>query len=272
MNILMVGDIMGSPGRKAFAEVVANLRAGGGVDFVVANAENAAGGKGLTPALAEEILAAGADVLTLGDHAWDRKEILGGLDRMPRVVRPANFAPGCPGRGWTTVETAAGRVTVVNLVGRVFLHPVYDCPFRTADGLLADRAALGRVVVVDFHAEATSEKVALGRHLDGRVSVVAGTHTHVQTADETVLPGGTAYITDLGLTGPRDSVIGRESSSVLRMFRTGMPAPFKVGRGCRGLEGALVDVNPETGRAQSIRRVREETGDPRDSSGEGTGT
>lgn len=257
MRILMVGDIVGSPGRLAFARVVGQMRQKGEVDVVVANAENAAGGRGLTGILAEELFSAGADVLVLGDHTWDQKELAAYLEREPRILRPANFAPGCPGRGWITVDTAAGRVTVLNLVGRVFMPPHYDCPFRTADQILKPDAGLGRIILVDMHAEATSEKIALGRYLDGRVSAVAGTHTHVQTADEVILPKGTAYITDLGMTGPHDSVLGRELAPVLKRFTTGMPAPFDIASGDVRLEGLLVTVDAETGRAQKVKRVRE---------------
>lgn len=256
MNVLMVGDIAGAPGRVALARIVLPWRRQGKVDFVVANAENAAGGKGLTGPLAEEILAAGADVLTLGDHTWDQKDLAKVMDREPRIVRPANFAPGCPGRGWTTVETPFGRVTVLNLVGRVFMNPV-DCPFRTVDAILGRESGLGRIILVDLHAEATSEKVVLGRYLDGRVSAVVGTHTHVQTSDETILPRGTAYITDLGMTGAKDSAIGRDLPSVTHMFLTGMPAKFEVATERPALEGLWIRIDPATGKAREVRRIRE---------------
>ncbi|MGQ9660950.1 MAG: TIGR00282 family metallophosphoesterase [Kiritimatiellia bacterium] len=256
MKILVAGDIVGSPGRTAFARIITRMKKNGEINFAVANAENAAGGKGLTPATAEELLAAGADVLTLGDHAWDQKEIVAYLDREPRVIRPANFAPGCPGRGWTTLQTAFGPVTVINLVGRVFLSP-YDCPFRAADRILKELDTGSRIILVDIHAEATSEKIVLGRYLDGRVSCVFGTHTHVQTSDETILPKGTAYITDLGMTGPKDSAIGRELRSTMEMFLTGMPIRFKVAQNDVALEGIIVEIDPQTGRARSVKRMRE---------------
>jgi hypothetical protein len=253
----MVGDIVGSPGRRAFAQVITRLRQAGKVEFVVANAENAAAGKGITGPVAEELLAAGADVITLGDHTWDQKDFKSYLENSERVVRPANFVPGCPGRGCVTVTgPGEARVSVINLVGRVFMNP-YDCPFRRADELLRKESALGRIVLVDMHAEATSEKVVMGRYLDGRVSCVVGTHTHVQTSDETILPRGTAYITDLGMTGPKDSAIGRELSSVVSMFLTGMPSKFEVAENGVCLEGVIVDVDPATGRASAIRRLRE---------------
>ena len=255
MKILLVGDIVGSPGRTCFARIVARLRGQGNVDVVVANAENAAGGNGITAKIAEELLAVGADALTLGDHTWDQKEALPLLDREPRVIRPANFAPGCPGKGVTIIEARGGRVAVVNLVGRVFMGP-YDCPFRAADAALADLPADVRTIVVDLHAEATSEKIAMGRYLDGRVTCVVGTHTHVQTSDEKLLPKGTAYITDLGMTGPKDSVLGRDVDAVLARFLTGMPRRFTVATDEVVLEGLLVDVDEKTGRARKVNRLR----------------
>ena len=255
MKILHVGDIVGSPGRLAFARVVQRLKTDEKVDVIVANGENAAAGRGITPGLCEELFAAGAHVVTLGDHTWDQKELAPWIDREPRVVRPANFAPGCPGRGCTTVDTPAGRVTVLQVIGRVFMPPA-DCPFRVADELLK-RTDLAKVIVAEIHAEATSEKIAFGRHLEGRVTHVAGTHTHVQTSDDAVLPKGTSYITDLGMTGPKDSVLGREVAPVLRKFLTGMPVKMDVAVNDVVLEGVIVTVDPATGRASKIKRVRE---------------
>ena len=254
MKILVVGDIVGSPGRSVFARVATTMKQERKADVVVANAENAAGGKGLTARLAEELLAAGADVLTLGDHTWDQKEIRALLDREPRIIRPANFAPGCPGSGIVTLDTDHGQLTVISVVGRVFMN-AYDCPFRVVDKVLKESGARG-TVVVDIHAEATSEKIVMGRYLDGRVSAVVGTHTHVQTSDETILPGGTAYITDLGMTGPKDSALGRDLESVTSMFLTGMPERFKVAQNAIALEGVLITVDDKTGRAKSIKRLR----------------
>ena len=256
MNILMVGDIVGSPGRKMFARVVGQMKQRCAVDFVVANAENAAGGKGANRAIIEELLGAGADVLTMGDHTWDQKEIIPVFEVEKRIIRPANFAPGCPGRGLVSIDTPKGRVTVMNLVGRVFMPPT-DCPFRTADALLSKEPNLGKVIVVDIHAEATSEKIAMGRYLDGRVSAVVGTHTHVQTSDEAILPKKTAFLTDLGMTGPKDSILGRDLASVLAKFTTGMPSKFEIAEHSVALEGALIDVDETTGRARRIVRVRE---------------
>jgi len=262
IRILMVGDIVGAPGRTIFARTVARLKRERKADLVVANAENAAGGKGLTRALAEELTAAGADILTLGDHAWDQREFLREIAQLDNVVRPANYPPGAPGRGWVTRECKGIKVTVMALLGRVFMTPFVECPFRTADAILTREPGLGRVVLVDMHAEATSEKTAMGRHLDGRVTAVCGTHTHVQTADETVLPGGTAYLTDLGMTGPKDSIIGRTTDTILRSFLTGLPVRFEVADGHPQLEGALLEVDEATGRCRAIRRIRE--GEARD--------
>ena len=255
MRVLIVGDIVGSPGRAVFREVVARLRASGAVHAVVANAENAAAGNGITGDLADELFNAGADLLTLGDHTWNQKDLETYIAREKRLVRPANFAPGCPGRGWATVQTSQGPLTVINLVGRVFMPPA-DCPFRTVDALLASIPG-GTPVLVDLHAEATSEKIAMGWHLDGRVTAVFGTHTHVQTSDEKLLPKGTAFITDIGMTGPVNSVIGREVEPVLKKFLTGMPSKFDVARGPSVLEGVILEIDRVTTRAVSITRVRE---------------
>ncbi len=255
MKVMMVGDLVGAQGRTLFAQVVTRFKARNALDFVVVNAENAAGGRGITPRLANELFAAGADVVTLGDHAWDQRELISQIDREPRLLRPANFSPGCPGRGLVTVDTPMGRVTVINLIGRVFMKP-YDCPFRCADALLA-QGGLGKVVIVDIHAEATSEKIVMGRYLDGRVSAVAGTHTHVQTSDEVILPKGTAYLTDLGMTGVKDSSLGRDLDSVYDMFLTGMPTKFKLAQGESVLEGLWIDIDETTGRARKVKRLRE---------------
>ena len=255
LKILHIGDIVGSPGRQVFARLVTEFRQQNRADVVIVNGENAAGGRGITPALAEELFNAGADAITLGDHTWDQKDLAPFLDREPRIVRPANFAAACPGKGWTKVETPFGPVTVISLIGRVFMQPM-ECPFRAVDMILSEPRVSG-IILVDFHAEATSEKLAMGRYLDGRVTCVAGTHTHVQTSDETLLPKGTAYITDLGMTGPKDSVLGREVGPVLHRFTTGMPIRLGVARGDIAMEGIRLTVNPNTGRAKSIQRFRE---------------
>ena len=256
MKILMVGDIVGSGGRRAFEQIAGRMKTSGEIDIIVVNAENSAGGKGLTAKLARELFNAGADAITLGDHAWDQREFISEIESQERITRPLNFAPGCPGKGYTSFDTKAGNVLVVNLVGRAFMQPA-DCPFRAMDSLLNERKSGDRIIIVDFHAEATSEKIVLGRYLDGRITCFAGTHTHVQTSDETVLPKGTAYITDLGMTGAKDSAIGRDLESVTARFLTGMPAKFKMAENWIALEGAVIDVNETSGRAKSIRRVRE---------------
>ena len=256
MKILMIGDIVGALGRKVFAQVVGHSKAAGEADFVVVNAENAAGGNGLTGAIAEQLFKDGADVITLGDHCWDQKEFAAYIGSEQRVVRPANFAPACPGRGMTNIATAWGNVTVISLVGRVFMKP-YDCPFRKVDELLQSVGGHENIILVDMHAEATSEKIAMGRYLEGRVSCVAGTHTHVQTSDEDILPGGTAYITDLGMTGAKDSVLGRGVDSITRSFVSGMPIKFSLANKDVRLEGIMIDVDRQTGKALSITRIRQ---------------
>ena len=207
----------------------------------------------MTMKIAADFFNAGADVITLGDHAWNQKDLLQNIDTEPRIVRPANFSPGHPGKGMVTVDTEWGPLTVINLIGRTFLPP-QDCPFRFADDLLG--RAQG-VVLVDFHAEATSEKKAMGHYLDGRVAAVVGTHTHVQTSDATVLPGGTAYLTDLGMTGPYDSVIGCDKELIMKRFLTGLPVKFEVADSPAAIEGAIIDIDESTGRARSIRCFRE---------------
>ena len=257
MKVLLVGDVVGSPGRRVLKQVVARYRSEGLAHAVVVNAENAAGGNGITAEIGREILDAGVDALTLGDHTWDQRGIGAYLDAERRVARPANCAPACPGRGHALVHTPLGDLAVVSLLGRVFMRPEQDCPFRAIDDLLAGTLPRNVPVVVDIHGEATSEKIALGWHLDGRVAAVVGTHTHVQTSDARLLPGGTAYLTDLGMTGPRDSVIGREIRPVLQKFLTGMPVKMEVASGPAVLEGALVDIDPATRLARSIVPVRE---------------
>jgi len=246
--------MVGSSGRQVFQRIMERLRAEGRIDWVVANAENSAGGRGPSPEIAEALFAAGADALTLGDHTFDDKKLIPFLNTEPRIVRPANLPPEAAGRGMTTIDTDEGPVCIISLIGRVFMNPA-DCPFRTADKLL--NLCNAKTIFVDFHAEATSEKIALGRYLDGRVTGLFGTHTHVQTSDETLLPNGTAYITDLGMTGPKDSVIGREVEPVVQRFITGMPQKFDVSKKDPTLEGVIVDVDIATGKARSIERIRE---------------
>lgn len=261
MKILMVGDVVGSPGRRVFKDVVRRLREENAVHAVVVNGENAAAGNGITVALADELLKAGADAVTLGDHVWGQKELETTIGGEKRLVRPANFPPGTPGQGYATVQTALGPLTVVNLLGRVFMNPI-DCPFRAMDALL-NSLPRNAPILVDFHAEATSEKIAMGHYLDGRVTAVVGTHTHVQTSDAVILPKGTAYMSDLGMTGPAHSVIGREIVPVLKKFTTGVPARFEVAAGPCVLEGAILELDRASGKALSITpyRYREPMGD-----------
>ncbi|MBQ7233792.1 MAG: TIGR00282 family metallophosphoesterase [Kiritimatiellae bacterium] len=254
MKILMIGDIVGSPGRRILRRELKRIRNELGLGAVVANAENAAAGSGLTAALAGEIFDAGADAITLGDHTWGQKEFAGQIGSLERVVRPANFPQECPGRGWCMVTTGTARFAVVNLLGRVFMQPV-DCPFKAVDRVLAE-IPKDVPVLVDFHAEATSEKITFAHYVDGRVSAVAGTHTHVQTSDAMLLPKGTAYITDLGMTGPYISSIGRDLKPVTRKFTTGMPARFEVAEGPCVIEGAVVDLDIKTRRAVSVEAFR----------------
>jgi len=251
----MIGDIVGRPGRRAIREILPSLLQEYRPDLVVANGENAAGGNGITPDIADELLAGGIDILTMGNHVWDKREAANLLEGNEQIIRPANYPPGTPGRGYTLVKVNDDlQVGVINLAGRVFLPPL-DCPFRLGRQL-AEEIGAARVILVDFHAEATSEKVALAWYLDGLVSAVIGTHTHIQTADARVLPRGTAYITDAGMTGPRDSVLGVKSELIIKRFLTQLPVHFEVAGGAIQLEAVLVDIDPVTGRAASIQRLQ----------------
>ncbi|MFH1924992.1 MAG: TIGR00282 family metallophosphoesterase [Chloroflexota bacterium] len=250
MLVLVIGDIVGQPGRKAVYEVLPQLRQQYRLDMVIANAENAAGGFGLTSAIAQELIEAGVHVITSGNHIWAQKDIIPNLDGDMSILRPLNYPPGVPGRGYHIT----GQTMVVNLMGRTFMTDI-DCPFRAMDKLLEEVRDRPPVVIVDFHAEATSEKMAMGRYLDGRVSAVLGTHTHVGTIDAQILPQGTAYVTDIGMTGPADSIIGDDVDSVLRRFLTGVPHHLSVGKGKPTLNAILVDVDEDSGRANNIERV-----------------
>ena len=253
MLVLAIGDVIGKPGRRAVQQLVPGLRQQYGLDLVIANAENAAGGIGLTPDTAKELLDAGVDVLTSGNHIWAQKEIIPYLDGEMPILRPLNYPPGVPGRGYMVAKKAV----VVNLIGRTFIGD-FDCPFRAMDQLLAELEPKPPVIIIDFHAEATSEKVALGRYLDGRVSAVLGTHTHVGTIDAQVLPQGTAYVTDIGMTGPANSIIGDDIDSVLQRFLTAIPHRLSVGQGKTMLNAVLVRVDDESGKAMSIDRLYRE--------------
>lgn len=257
MRILFIGDIVGEPGRRAVQELVPKIKKRSGVEFVIANGENIAGGSGLTPSLVENLYSYGVDCITTGDHVWKRKEIMERLDSDRRILRAANYPEGAPGSGSTIVESESGiAVGVINLIGRVFMQPL-DCPFKAARKEIDRLKPKARVIIVDMHAEATSEKIALSWYLDGLVSAVIGTHTHVQTADEKILPNGTAYISDAGMTGPFDGVIGRKKEQILARFLTQMPARFEMAEGDIQLHGVIIDIDDKTGKADSIKRVQE---------------
>ena len=253
MNILFVGDIFASPGRHMVADHLQDIIQTNQIQLAIANAENAAGGFGVTPAIAEDLFAMGLDVLTSGNHIWDKRDVYDYFERQPRLLRPANY-PDAPGRGVIVVRARNGvECAVLNLQGRTYM-PATDCPFRKADQLLGELNSAVKVRFVDFHAEVTSEKIAMGWYLDGRVSAVVGTHTHVATADTRILPGGTAYQTDCGMTGPYHSVIGVETEIVLRRFLTGLPIRMEAARQSPELHAVIVDVDEATGRARAVRR------------------
>ncbi len=255
LRILFIGDVMGNPGRRALSTMLGALRSRLDAQLVIANGENAAGGLGITKPTAIAILDTGVDVITLGNHSFSKKDTLAYIESEPRILRPANYPPDVPGRGWGVFDSAAGsRVAVANLAGRTFMTPL-DCPFRAADAIFAGIGGDPSMLVVDVHAETTSEKVAMGWYLDGRASAVVGTHTHVQTSDERVLPGGTAYITDVGMTGVHDSVLGMDKDLVIRRFLTQVTGKFALAEGSVTLQGAVIDLDPATGRAARIERV-----------------
>ena len=255
MKILFIGDIVGKPGRALIRSAVPRLVAKFEIDLVVANVENAAGGNGITREIGETIRDHGIDVMTTGNHVWDKREALDYIEIEPRLIRPANFPQGAPGSGHVITQSRGGdSVAVINVMGRVFMAPL-DNPFAVVRDAIATVREEARVIFVDFHAEATSEKIAMGWHLDGHVTAVVGTHTHVQSADERVLPAGTAYITDVGMTGPHDSVIGVDKQVVLKRFLTGMPGRFETASGDPRLHGVIVTANADTGRATGIERL-----------------
>ena len=263
MRILYLGDIVGRPGRTAVKKHLPGIREAESVDMVLANAENASGGLGLTAAGAGELFAAGLDGLSSGNHIWKYRDIPSYMQREPRLIRPANYPPGLPGRGWTILRPGLQKpglppVALINLMGRTYMQAI-DCPFRTVDAILAELDAAHpdvKIRIIDFHAEATSEKASLGWHLDGRVSAVLGTHTHVQTADARVLKNGTAFLTDLGMCGPVDSCLGMSVAPILRKFLTAAPERFEVADGPVALTGAILDIDDENGRALAIRAWR----------------
>ncbi|MCM8800779.1 MAG: TIGR00282 family metallophosphoesterase [Candidatus Omnitrophica bacterium] len=256
MKVLFIGDIVGSPGREAVKIILPDLKKEFNLDFVIANAENSAGGSGITPQVAEELFSMGIAVLTSGDHIWKKKEIFQIINQEERILRPLNLSPHVPGRGLGIFKTEEGKkIGVINLQGRVFMEPI-DCPFRAVRQAQEILGSETRIIIVDIHAEATSEKVALGWYLDGKVSAVLGTHTHIQTADERILPQGTAYITDVGMTGALNSVIGRRIEDVLERFLSGLPVRFEVAKEDLQLQGVILNIDNHTGKAISISRIQ----------------
>lgn len=251
----MIGDIVGRTGRRALREVLPGLKKKLAIDFTIANGENAAGGLGITKKIFEEIIAYGVDIVTTGNHVWSKREILEFIDCEPHLLRPANYPPETPGMGANIFETFKKvKIAVINLAGRVFLESI-DCPFRKADELLCELQRHTKIIIIDFHAEATSEKVAMGWYLDGKVSAICGTHTHVQTADEQVLPGGTAYITDLGMTGTRQSVIGLNKEIAIQRFLTKLPQKYEATSGHYQFNAVEIDIDEKEGRALNIQRI-----------------
>lgn len=256
MRILVIGDVLSKTGRLALKNGLPGLKEKLGVDFCTANVENGAGMFGVTRKVVEEIRSSGVDAMTSGNHIWDKSEGISLLDEFSDMLRPANYPPGVPGRGWRIFDAGSAKVCVINLQGRTFM-PDIDCPFRTADRVLSEIDPGVRIIVVDLHAEATSEKLAMAYYLDGRVSILAGTHTHVPTADERIFPGGTAYQTDVGMAGPFNSVIGVRPEQVIERFLKGINVRFQVGGDTPVIQGMLVDVNESTGKAVNVERIHE---------------
>lgn len=254
MKILFIGDVVGSPGRKMVKEYLQKIQKKHRIHFTIINGENAAGGKGITSKIYRSFLEQGAQVITLGNHTWDNREIFEFIDEAKHMVRPANFPEDTPGQGYTIKNINGIEVAVVNLQGRTFLPPI-DCPFKKADELITQIRKRTNLIFVDFHAEATSEKQALGWYLDGKTTAVVGTHTHTQTADNRILPNGTAYITDVGMTGPYDGILGIDREAVLKKFKTSLPVRFEVTKGREQINGVVIDVDVKTGKALSIERI-----------------
>jgi len=257
LTILFLGDIVGEPGRTAVIAHLARLKESHGVDFVIVNGENAAGGRGITPKITIDLLRAGVSVITTGDHIWDQKEIVGFIDTEPRLLRPLNYPEGAPGAGSIVLETAKGPVGVINIQARTFMQPILENPFATLEKAIAAMRQETPTIFVDAHGETTSEKIAIGRFLDGKVSAVVGTHTHVQTADEQIFSGGTAFLCDAGMCGPTNSILGREVDSIVNRFISNLPASFPIARGDVRLCGVVIRIDEKTGRATAIERVNE---------------
>jgi len=257
LKLLFLGDIIGEPGRRAVIDTVPVWKRERGIDFVIVNGENSAGGRGITPRITIDLLRAGVAVITTGDHVWDQKDLANFIDTEPRLLRPINYPEGVPGQGSIVLETPKGKVGVINVQGRTFMQPSLDNPFRVLDAAVARMREETPVIFVDAHAETTSEKIAIGRFLDGRVSAVVGTHTHTQTADERIFPGGTAFLCDAGMCGPTESILGREIDPIVQRFIHSMPVSFPVAHGPVALCGALIEIDESTGCALSIRRISE---------------
>ena len=254
MNLLVIGDIVGRPGRQAVRNLLPDIVRQYNIEFTIANAENASGGRGLSREVMHELLGAGIDVLTMGNHVWDNKEILSFIDDEARLIRPANYPSPCPGQGYHVYQAGFNqKIAVINVSGRVFM-PALDCPFRTAEQIITNLPEVD-YIIIDFHAEATSEKQAFGYYFDGKVSAVLGTHTHIQTADERILPEGTAYITDLGMTGPIESVLGMDRHLVINKFLSQRPVRFEVAKGPSQLQGVILELDEQTRRVAHIGRI-----------------
>lgn len=254
MNILVIGDIVGRPGRAIIKALLPKLQKENDISFTIANAENAAGGRGLTKDVKDELLGAGIDVLTMGNHVWDNKNIYSFIDDEPRLIRPANYPSDCPGQGYHVYNAGFNKkIAVINASGRIYLPPL-DCPFKTVMDILDDVRNIADYSIIDFHAEATSEKLALGYYFDGQVTAVLGTHTHIQTADERIMPGGTAYITDLGMTGPINSILGMEKEPIIEKFLNGRPARFDVAAGPAQMQGVILQLEEENNKVLGIER------------------
>ena len=264
LTVLFLGDVVGEPGRSAVTARLPELRERFGLDFVVVNGENAAGGRGITGKITIDLLRAGVSVITTGDHIWDQKDIVAFIDTEPRLLRPVNYPAGTPGGGWIVLETAKGKIGVINVQARTFMQPILENPFHAVADAVAKVRQETRAIIVDVHGETTSEKIALGRFLDGKVSAVIGTHTHVQTADEQLFPGGTAFLCDAGMCGPVNSILGRAIEPIMSRFVSNMPIPFPVAAGEVRLRGALIEIDETSGRALHIARVDEPALAPRE--------
>lgn len=256
MNVLFIGDVVGNPGRRAIKEILPELKREYSIDFCIANGENAAGGSGITYVVAQELYKYGIDAITMGNHVWSKKEILSFIECDPKIVRPANYPEGLPGSGSSVISNNKGKIGIVNLMGRVYMEPI-ECPFKAADKEIEILKNSVKIIIIDVHAEATSEKAALAWYLDGKVSSVIGTHTHVQTADERILPFGTGFITDVGMTGPYEGIIGVKTSTIIEKFITHMPTRFELAKGKVQFNAVILNIDESTGKTIKIARISE---------------